>query len=49
MYEIIKSENNEVEVKLTVDANTWDSYVEKAYKENKSKFNIQTVKDILWR
>lgn len=41
MYEIVKNEKNEVEVKITLNKDEWNSYVEKAYQENKGKFNIQ--------
>ena len=41
MYEVVKNEKNEVEVKITLDAEKWDSYVEKAYQANKGKFAIQ--------
>ncbi|MBE7074512.1 MAG: trigger factor [Clostridiales bacterium] len=41
MYEIVKNENNEVEVKITVESKDWNEYVEKAYQANKGKFNIQ--------
>lgn len=41
MYELVKNENNEVEVKITLSHEEWEGYVEKAYQENKSKFNIQ--------
>lgn len=41
MYELVKNENNEVEVKITLSHEEWEGYVEKAYQENKGKFNIQ--------
>ncbi len=41
MYEIVKNEKNEVEVKITINKDEWNSYIEKAYQENKGKFNIQ--------
>lgn len=41
MYEIVKNENNEVEVKISLNKDEWDSYIEKAYQENKGKFSIQ--------
>ncbi len=41
MYEIVKNENNEVEVKISLNKEEWNSYIEKAYQENKGKFNIQ--------
>lgn len=41
MYEIVKNENNEVEVKISIDGNKWEEYIEKAYAQNKGKFNIQ--------
>ena len=41
MYEIVKNENSEVEVKITLNHEEWEGYVEKAYQENKGKFNIQ--------
>ena len=41
MYEIVKNENSEVEVKITLNHQEWEGYVEKAYQENKGKFNIQ--------
>ena len=41
MYEIVKNEKNEVEVKITLNKEEWNEYVEKAYQENKGKFNIQ--------
>ncbi len=41
MYEIVKNEKNEVEVKITLNKEEWNAYVEKAYQENKGKFNIQ--------
>lgn len=41
MYEIVKNEKNEVEVKITLNKDEWNAFVEKAYQENKGKFNIQ--------
>jgi len=41
MYEIVKNEGNEVEIKISLDENTWESYVEKVYQANKSKFSVQ--------
>ena len=41
MYEIVKNEKNEVEVKITLNKQEWEAYVEKAYEQNKSKFSIQ--------
>ena len=41
MYEIVKNENNEVEVRITLNKEQWNAFVEKAYQENKYKFNIQ--------
>lgn len=41
MYEIVKNENNEVEVKITLNQQEWNAFVDKAYQENKGKFNIQ--------
>lgn len=41
MYEIIKKEKTEVEVKISLTQEQWEQYVEKAYNQNKSKFNIQ--------
>jgi len=41
MYEIIKTEKTEVEVKITLNKQEWETYTQKAYEQNKSKFNIQ--------
>ena len=41
MYEIVKKENNEAEIKITLTKQEWENYVEKAYQKNKGKFNIQ--------
>ncbi|MBQ9786369.1 MAG: trigger factor [Clostridia bacterium] len=41
MYEIVKKENNQAEIKITLNAEEWNAYVEKAYQANKGKFNIQ--------
>ena len=41
MYEIVKNENNQAEIKITLNKQEWDAYVEKAYQANKGKFNIQ--------
>lgn len=41
MYEIVKKENNEAQIKITLNSEEWASYVEKAYQANKGKFNIQ--------
>jgi len=41
MYEIVKKENNEVEIKISLNKEEWEKYVEKAYDSNKGKFNIQ--------
>lgn len=41
MYEIIKNENNNVEVKIVVNKEEWNAFIDKAYEQNKSKFNIQ--------
>ncbi len=41
MYEIVKKENNQAEIKISLSKEEWDAYVEKAYQANKGKFNIQ--------
>jgi len=41
MYEIVKKQNNEAEIKITLTAEEWEGYVERAYQKNKGKFNIQ--------
>ncbi len=41
MYELVKKENNQAEIKITLTKAEWDAYVEKAYQANKGKFNIQ--------
>ena len=41
MYEIVKNENNQAEIKITLNKQEWNAYVEKAYQANKGKFNIQ--------
>ena len=41
MYKLLSKENNEVKVKITIEKEQWNEYLEKAYNQNKSKFNIQ--------
>ena len=41
MYKLLSKENNEVKVKITIEKEKWNEYLEKAYNQNKSKFNIQ--------
>ena len=41
MYQIVKNENSEVEIKITISHEEWEAYVEQAYQENKGKFSIQ--------
>ena len=41
MYELLGKENNEVKVKITIEKEKWSEYLEKAYNQNKAKFNIQ--------
>ena len=41
MYKITKQEKNHVEVKFTLTHDEFEAFVEKAYEENKGKFNIQ--------
>ncbi|MBE7082295.1 MAG: trigger factor [Clostridiales bacterium] len=41
MYEIVRKENTEVEVKISLTHAEWETYADKAYQENKGKFNIQ--------
>lgn len=41
MFELQGKENNEVKVKITINKQEWEMYLEKAYNQHKDKFNIQ--------
>ena len=41
MYTAKKIEKNKYEIKISVDGETWEKYVEAAYEKNKNKFNIE--------
>ncbi len=41
MYEIVKRDGKEAQIKIVLNAEEWKAYIEKAYQANKSKFNIQ--------
>ena len=41
MYEIVKRDGKEAQIKIVLKAEEWKAYIEKAYQANKSKFNIQ--------